>query len=91
MFRAFLITYELRNTATVNYNPLFEGIKKTKWWHYLPNIWIVITTEDSLALQTRLFPLIYQNDSLLIIEIKKNFGGWLPTEAWQWIKENVPN
>ncbi len=90
MFKAFLITYELRNKLIANYNPLFDEIKKVyKWWHYFPNVWIVVVNEDVASLRGRLLPLIYQNDSLLIIEVRKISDGWLPSDAWQWINQNV--
>ena len=91
MFKAFLITYELRNTSVTNYSSLFDEIKKSyKWWHYLPSAWIILTNEDITSVRAKLIPLIYKNDNLLIIEIRKTSDGWLPADAWKWINENVP-
>jgi hypothetical protein len=28
-------------------------------------------------------------DRLLVVEIKANYQGWLPPDAWKWINENV--
>jgi len=34
-------------------------------------------------------PTIDKKDFILIIEIRKNYQGWLPKEAWDWINERV--
>ena len=71
MSKALLITYELRNKATHDYAPLFNEIKKApKWWHYLPNVWIIISEEDALVWQRKLVPLTVVGDNILIIEAK---------------------
>lgn len=90
MSRALLITYELRNMLTHDYTPLFNEIKNSpKWWHYLPNTWIIISEEDAIAWQRKLVPLTVVGDNLLIIEVRRNSGGWLPKEAWDWINSNI--
>lgn len=91
MRKAFLITYELRNLMTHNYTPFFDEIKKIgPWWHYLPNVWLVLSADNGVSLQNKLNPRIVQSDHLLIIEIRRDSGGWLPRDAWSWINQNIP-
>ncbi|MDE2027543.1 MAG: hypothetical protein KGK03_04440 [Candidatus Omnitrophica bacterium] len=90
MSKAFLITYDLKYKSTQNYVPFFNAIRTAKWWHYLPDAWIIITDKDATYWQNTLVPLTFQGDFLLIIEVKRQSGGWLPLEAWNWINENIP-
>ncbi len=90
MSRALLITYDLKYKQTQNYSRLFDEIKTAnKWWHYLPDVWIIITDYDATYWQNKLVPLTFQGDSLLIIEVKQHSNGWLTKDAWDWINENV--
>ena len=90
MSRAFLITYELRSKIGHDYTPFFNEIKKApKWWHYLSNVWIIISEEDVSSWERKLVPLTVVGDNLLIIEVRRSSGGWLPKEAWGWINTNI--
>lgn len=62
-----------------------------KWWHYLERTWIIISEESPFQIWNKVENKINKKNNLLIIEIKKNSEGWLPREAWDWIKENVEN
>ena len=87
---AYSITYDLKAPGR-NYDSLYEAIKQCgKWWHYLESTWIVITNETSQQIWNRLSSHIDKNDSILIIEVRRNRYGLLPKDAWQWIDENIP-
>lgn len=88
--KAYSITYDLKSPGR-DYNNLYEAIKSSgKWWHYLESTWIVTTNETSQQIWDRLAKNIDNNDRLLIIEVKNNCYGWLPKDAWDWIRQNVP-
>jgi hypothetical protein len=90
VYAAYLITYDLKQFPMF-YSALYEEIKKAnKWWHYLPNSWIIITDQSILDWHKRLIPKTYQGDQILIIQVKHNSGGVLPKEAWDWINLNIP-
>ena len=73
MSKAFLITYDLKQPVD-NYSLFFTEIKNaTKWWHYLPHAWIIITNDDVTSLQSKLVPLTFTGDYLLIVEIKHSY------------------
>ena len=61
------------------------------WWHYLSNTWILIRREDLGSLQSKLVPLIYDTDRLLVVPISAaTVGGWLPLDAWKWLEQQIP-
>lgn len=90
MSTAFAINYDLKKPGS-NYDGLHAEIKKTKlWWHYLGSTWLVITDETVEQISARLRAQIDASDFMLIIEVRKNADGWMPQEAWDWIKTYVP-
>lgn len=89
-YQAFCISYDLKAPGK-DYTPLYNALKGfPKWWHYLQSTWIVATPESAIEVWNRLATTIDANDFLLIIEVRANYQGWLPKEAWDWIAANVP-
>lgn len=87
---AYIVSYELRSPVA-QYKPLFDELQKSyRWWHYLTATWIVLRHDTLTEMQTKLVPLIFQNDRLLILPAKGPPAGWLAADAWRWIRENVP-
>ena len=85
-----LITYDLKQPDR-NYEALYESIKQCggTWWHYLDSIWLVKTDFTPSQCYDRIRPNIDDNDLLFIVEISgQKRQGWLPKDAWVWIKEN---
>ncbi|WP_333678626.1 hypothetical protein [Dyella sp.] len=84
-----LIDYDLKAPGR-NYNALQEAIKASPgWWHYMESNWVVATNETVRDLQSKLNALIDANDRLLIVDISNcEVGGWLPRDAWDWLKKN---
>lgn len=85
----YLVTYDL-NKANKNYDALFAEIKRCSlgdvWCHYLDSTWII---KSNLLVQTiaeKLRRVMDNDDNLLVIELKNNSAGWLPQEAWDYIK-----
>jgi hypothetical protein len=87
---AYIVSYDLNQSAT-KYNALFEELKRShRWWHYLNSTWIVLRYEALAEFGPKLRPLIFQGDRLLIQPAKGPSDGWLPKEAWEWLQHNVP-
>lgn len=85
----YLITY---NTELLrNYNPMKESIKRCSiaWWHHLKNTWLINTTMNANQIYSELSRHILPNDRLLIIQISNtsDYQGYLPQEAWDWIRD----
>jgi hypothetical protein len=87
---ALLISYDL-NKPGQNYDKLYEKIKSLgTWWHYLESTWIVTSTLTPSQAFDRLQPALDASDSVLIVNITGDtYSGWLPQEAWNWLKKYV--
>lgn len=84
-----LITYNL-NEPTRNTEALFNEIKKAgTWWHHLDSTWLIKTNSSPKEWYNRIAPRFLKSDSFLIIEVKSNYYGWLPQNAWDWIQKQV--
>lgn len=84
----YIVSYDLKKPDR-DYTGLYNAIKEFGiWWRYLESTWIIKTTESHDKIFEKLRPHIDEDDNLLIIEAGKNYQGWLPQKAWDWIKEN---
>lgn len=85
----YAINYDLKRPGQ-NYQELYAAIKDCgDWWHYLGSTWLIDTSLTSAALWTRLAPHVDQNDLVLVIGVSRDFTGWLPQEAWDWINSRT--
>lgn len=81
------VNYDLKKPGQ-NYAALYEAIKSCgAWWHYLGSTWLVDTTLTADGVWKRLAPHVDKNDSVLIIGVTHDSAGWLPPDAWKWLKE----
>jgi hypothetical protein len=81
----YAINYDLKRPGQ-NYDALYEAIKACGAnWHYLGSTWLVDTTLSATAIWERLAPHVDKNDFFLVIGVTKDYSGWLPKEAWEWI------
>ena len=80
-----LISYDL-NDPSKDYTALYEEIKKAGiWWHHLDSTWLVQTNSGPEEWESRLRQHMDDNDNLLVIEVRRNYNGWLPQRAWTWL------
>jgi len=80
-----LVTYDLVNPGK-DYSLLYEALKEAPaWWHYLESTWLIKTNLSPQQWFNKLKPFIDDNDRIFIMEITKNYQGWLPRKAWDWI------
>ena len=74
-----------------DYSQLYEKIKSFgAWMHYIDSTWFVSPSTSRTANQMfdELRPFINEEDDyLLVIEVKKNYQGWLPKDAWDWMNK----
>ena len=87
----FAIMLEI-DTSKKDYSSLYEKIKSFgPWMHYLKSTWFVSTPSITKPkeLYDQLIPYINgETDYILIVEFSRNYIGWLPSEAWDWIHDN---
>jgi len=83
------INYDLKRPGQ-NYNALYEAIKSCgSWWHHLGSTWLVDTTLNANGVWDRLAPHVDKNDNVLVIGVTRNYKGWLPKDAWDWLNERA--
>ncbi len=89
MSKVYAVMYDLKSNSH-DYSCLFNQLTSSKGWsHYIESAWLIETDETIELIWKRIEPTIDKRDFILIIEIRKNYQGWLPTEAWDWINERV--
>jgi len=84
-----LISYNIRENRDTN--AFYNAIQNSGiWWHYFETTWIVRSDENSNQIYERLSPFVGTTvEYLLIVKIDPNDEqGWLPQEAWDWIRNN---
>ncbi len=81
-----LVAYELK-TAGQDYTPFYETIQKTAdgWCHYIDNVWIVNTYLTAHQFAEKLYPHMTKEDFLLVTRLSRDYQGWLPKDAWDWL------
>lgn len=85
----YLISYDL-NQSGQNYKDLYETIKSASngtWMHYLDSTWIIQSSRSADEISNILKPALDNNDSLLVFEVQNQYAGWLPEEAWDYLKK----
>lgn len=82
------------SVSQVEQNQITEWFKSSgyNWWHYLPNLWIVRDPYNrlnvvSIAANLRLF-LPGRHLVVLDMENTRDCDGWLPPNAWNWLKDS---
>jgi hypothetical protein len=88
--KVYSVSYDLKGTNR-DYTRLIAALQSAgKWWHFLESTWLIATDEAPAQLWKRVASAIQKRDFLMIIEVRNNVSGWLPKEAWDWIRTNVP-
>ena len=81
----YAINYDLKRPGQ-NYEALHEAIKSCgAWWHFLDSTWLVDTNLSAKSVWDRLAPHVDKNDFVLVIGVTREYQGWLPQEAWDWL------
>jgi hypothetical protein len=82
-----LITYDLKKPGK-DYTHLYSALKSLypNWWHYLESVWLLETNMSPEQVFSYLKPHIDSNDLIFVTAIKNDYSGWLPEEAWSWLR-----
>lgn len=58
------------------------------WWHYIKSSYILISDLTSSTELNRQIMAIAPKKRFFLVEINiKNRNGWLPPQAWEWLKK----
>lgn len=81
------ITYDLNATGQ-NYEKVINAIKDAStgvWCTYWKSSYLIQTNLTVQQVSDKITPHLDSNDRLLVIEVKHNYQGWLPEDAWKYI------
>lgn len=81
----YVISYDL-NKKDKDYKGLYDVLKTYAYMHYLDSTWLISTSESTQTIYDKVKPHIDENDCLLVIQAKQSYNGWLPKDAWEWLK-----
>lgn len=88
---AYMITYDL-NSEGQNYDKVIEAIKEAStgaWCSYWKSSYLIKSNLTVQQVSDKITPYVDSNDSLIVIEVKKNYQGWLTEKQWKYIRENI--
>ena len=90
---AYLITYDL-NKKDKNYDGVYKAIKNSSdgtWCHPLESTWIIRSSLAVQQISDNIYKEIDSNDKFLVIEVKRNYQGYLDSEIWDYINKEIFN
>ena len=85
----YMITYDL-NSAGQRYNELISAIKKASngcWCTFWKSSYLIQSPLSPSQITDRLKPYLDSNDRLLVIEVKRNYRGWLADDERSYIND----
>ena len=85
----YMITYDLNSTGQ-RYSELISAIKKTSngcWCTYWKSSYLIQSPLSPSQIADRLKPYLDSNDRLIVIEVKRNYEGWLTDDEWSYIND----
>ena len=80
-----LVTYDIKK-AERDYKEFYEVLKKQgSWWHYISSTWLLDTEKAPEEVADAIRPYMDNSDSLFVVEITRNYSGFLSEKAWAWM------
>ena len=82
-----MITYDLNATGQ-RYEEVIQAIKKCstgKWCSYWKSSYLIQTAKSPQAITDMITPFLDGNDRLFVVEVKRNFQGWLSPKQWSYV------
>lgn len=91
MPKAYMITYDL-NSPGQRYDEIINIIKNEvsiSWCSYWKSSYLIKSNYSPDEIQGKLKPFLDSGDRLIVIEVQKNYQGWLEKENWDFIRNNI--
>lgn len=85
----YMITYDL-NSIGQRYNELISAIKKASngcWCTFWKSSYLIKSPLSPSQITGRLKPYLDSNDRLIVIEVKRNYQGWLTDDERSYIND----
>lgn len=84
-----MISYDL-HSPTNNRKDVQDAIESLgTWCKYLTTTYLVNTNQSKNNVQDICTKHLDSNDKMIICEITGSVGGWLETDQWNWINNNI--
>ena len=84
----YLIQFTKVNPTT-DLGKMDEAIKARGdgWFRFFDDSWLINARPGDTpeAIAKSLFPLMKDTDRIFVVQLQRNFYGWLPLEAWDWL------
>ncbi len=93
MSKIYLITFDV--DASLNSQLVHTQITSlypthiSDWWHYMHSSYLVVTNLTATQLYNHISPSMPQHHVLVMEVNHKNYWGWLPQDAWNWLKKHL--
>lgn len=88
-FVIYSVNYDLKRPGQ-DYSNLYDAIKSCgAWWHHLGSTWLLDTNLTAKGIWDRISPCVDKNDAVLIIGVTRDYQGWLPQDAWEWLNQRT--
>lgn len=90
--RAYILTFD--RDDDLDYKAIHDSIVASPsvltWWHYIKSSYILIAKTNSATTLNQEIKNVLPGKRFLLVELNlKNRNGWLPQEAWDWIKNQT--
>lgn len=85
----YMITYDLNSTGQ-RYNELISAIKGASngcWCTFWKSSYLIQSPLSPSQITDRLKPYLDSNDRLLVIEVRRNYRGWLTDDERSYIND----
>lgn len=89
MGKVYVVSYDL-NKSGQDYDGLYKELKSSSsWCRPVDSTWLIYTSESADQLYERISNHIDKNDYAIVIQVRRDYQGWLPEEVWEWIRKFV--
>lgn len=90
--KVYLIAYDIARTSKSIYN-LHKTIKdcsyEDNWVQCFNNLWIIKSEYDIGKIYESIKEVLNNNDCFIVVEITQNCDGWLETNLWDYLNNNI--
>lgn len=89
MKKLYIITFDPHRVDTsLFHSAVTESPGLTHWWHYLASTYLIESTATLQQVQDHMMNKMPGTSFLLLKITDKTAAGWLPKDAWDWIKQH---
>ena len=87
----YMITYDL-NSKGQNYDEVIDAIKNAStgvWCTYWKSSYLIKSNLTANQVSDLITPHLDSNDRMIVVEVTKNYQGWLSEDQWKYINESI--